>query len=160
MNIYKDSIKNADRLPHLPGMQALYAMLEPAYSVLSSVRGEAAHSRPTTIVTEPEVHAADEFVKVLFLKPPPPPPPPPQSTPPDQSLHKSRESYFFSHYPVISHHYLLVSNASLFLSSTIVEDVSDPYLGWSRFGTSLIASSGPTVSLKDVQSTPCKISQV
>lgn len=64
VNIYKDSIKNADKLPPLPGLSALYAMLEPAYSSLHNVQKEAAHSRPTTMTTEPERHAADEFIKV------------------------------------------------------------------------------------------------
>ena len=64
VNIYKDSIKNADRLPSLPGASALYAMLEPAYQALNKLGIEAVHSRPATMVTEPEKIAADEFVKV------------------------------------------------------------------------------------------------
>jgi len=34
VNIYKDSVVNAERLPSLPGAAALHSMLEPAYAAL------------------------------------------------------------------------------------------------------------------------------
>ena len=64
VNIYKDSIVNADRLPPLPGVAALSSMLEPHYEALRSSSGQAAHSKPTYNVTDAERRASLDFLTV------------------------------------------------------------------------------------------------
>lgn len=67
VNVYKDSIVNAERLPPLPGLSALTSMLEPCYESLRTLSGEAAHSKPTYNVTDAERQASVEFLTVRLL---------------------------------------------------------------------------------------------
>lgn len=67
VNVYKDSIKNAEKLPALPGRAALFSMLEPAYNALREPGSHNAHS--TYNVTGGERQAAEEFLQAsLFAK--------------------------------------------------------------------------------------------
>lgn len=64
VNVYKDSIKNVEKLPVLPGRPALYSMLEPAYNTLRGPGSHNAHTRPTCNVTANEKSAAEDFLQV------------------------------------------------------------------------------------------------
>lgn len=64
VNIYKDSIVNAERLPPLPGIAALKSMLEPSYNALRGVNREAVNSRPAYNVTDAEKKSSVDFLTV------------------------------------------------------------------------------------------------
>ena len=64
VNVYKDSIRNAEKLPALPGSTALQSMLEPAYLALKGAGNHYAHGRPTYDVTDAEKQAAEDFLTV------------------------------------------------------------------------------------------------
>lgn len=66
VNIYKDSIVNAERLPPLPGIAALTSMLEPHFEALRKTSGYAAHCKPTYNVTDAEKKASVDFLTVGY----------------------------------------------------------------------------------------------
>ena len=67
VNIYKDSIVNAERLPPLPGMAALTKMLEPHFEALQQSGVYVAHCKPTYNVTDAEKAACVDFLTVHWL---------------------------------------------------------------------------------------------
>lgn len=63
VNVYKDRIKNAEKLPVLPGRNALRAMLEPAYELLQGLGAASAHNKPAYDVSGGERQAAEDFLQ-------------------------------------------------------------------------------------------------